>query len=117
MTNNDTPELLPCPFCGGEAEIEEISEENSHTGTAGYAAGCANSECLVYQTFDKFALRKDAVKAWNTRAPSPDKIVIDRGDVPEHLMMQAKLMLIGDENSTKNIYNFIALIAVQESGG
>lgn len=54
-------ELLPCPFCGGEAET--LTAESMH---GGYLFGIMCNDCRsrgdVYDTED------EAIAAWNTRA-------------------------------------------------
>lgn len=72
-------ELLPCPFCGGPAQIEAIETALDVTR---YSVGCNDGEgdclCQGYQSLTTFARRIDAAKAWNTRsapaqaAPSPE---------------------------------------------
>jgi hypothetical protein len=61
-------ELLPCPFCGGSAVVEEI--EKGTGPDVCFSCGCnSQSEdcCMGYQSFQTFSLRSDAIKAWNTR--------------------------------------------------
>lgn len=53
-----TPELKPCPFCGGESDIE-----HDHTAEENHAYGCR--DCGLW--FDTFNA-DDAITAWNTRA-------------------------------------------------
>lgn len=53
-----TPELLPCPFCGGPAKVDD--EESEDVG--GYFASC--TKCPVSAWGD---IRSEAVTAWNTR--------------------------------------------------
>jgi len=48
-------ELKPCPFCGGDAEVNEIDDE--------YLSSC--SECSANLGF--FETEHDAITAWNTR--------------------------------------------------
>jgi len=74
-------ELLPCPFCGSEAEFKS---ESSY-GYYDYSfIQCANKKCQVRPMTIKFnniewsankgniakykKAKKDAIKAWNTRA-------------------------------------------------
>jgi Lar family restriction alleviation protein len=62
------PDILPCPFCGASASIEEF--ENGLKGVA-FSVGCDSAEeesCMGYQSFTTFARRSDAIKAWNRRA-------------------------------------------------
>ena len=59
--------LLPCPFCGGEATLEEIP---SPVGGVSFTVGCNSDEdgtCMSYQSLTTFSLRSDAIKAWNKR--------------------------------------------------
>jgi len=61
--------LLPCPFCGGEAVMEEIEEKIF--GSVRFSVGCATEDeatCMGYQSLTSFARRGDAASAWNTRA-------------------------------------------------
>lgn len=61
-------ELLPCPFCGGEAYID--GTEDAH-----FFVGCRDCFCNVGESYDRDAMPEhmfytveDAAKAWNTRA-------------------------------------------------
>lgn len=52
-------ELLPCPFCGGDAAL-------LHTTGHEWFVRCSNHECLSQtELFDEFS----AIKRWNTRTP------------------------------------------------
>lgn len=54
-------ELLPCPFCGGEAEI--LTAESMHGGNLyGVMCDCCAGRADVYDT------EAEAIAAWNTRA-------------------------------------------------
>lgn len=64
-----TETILPCPFCGNKASIEEV------VGACGmrFSVGCDNTEsadCMGYQSFTTFDTRGEAVKAWNRRGPA-----------------------------------------------
>ena len=59
------PELKPCPFCGGEAHITEIT---AGTGQAYYGVTCSNEMCLASRTNAVSRFAFEAAKAWNTRA-------------------------------------------------
>ncbi len=69
MTNK-APELLPCPFCGGEAEMRERMDENiwDHSTVKWVSVGCKNIDCDL-QGFDwPEDVEPNAVALWNTRA-------------------------------------------------
>ncbi len=59
------PELLPCPFCGGEAEIV-----NPHDDM--YIVGCSNEDCHMWCGL-AFNVKEHAVKFWNTRTQNDFK--------------------------------------------
>lgn len=57
--------LLPCPFCGGKAEHQE---SDGATGAQRYVE-CCDADCIGFaRPYTKHATKKDAAKAWNTRA-------------------------------------------------
>jgi len=64
MTDNPTPKLMPCPFCGGNAEVfyNDYSDYPDHWY---YDVVC--EDCI-----QESAIKEDAIKAWNTRAPVPN---------------------------------------------
>lgn len=77
------PDLLPCPFCGGDARL--ISD-----GGSGIGSTVACNHCHIcghdYDKSNSSGLDFDtaAVKAWNTRAAPPDNTVQElRGQVAE----------------------------------
>lgn len=51
--------ILPCPFCGGEATVKEISGRYSVTCTK----HCAGTRI--------FKSKRESIKAWNTRPAPP----------------------------------------------
>ena len=54
-------ELKPCPFCGGEAKIQEYN--------GGFAAvGCSNGRCYMHPHAFGFPSAEDAAERWNRRA-------------------------------------------------
>ena len=53
-------ELKPCPFCGGEAEIEECGGM--------WAVECTEYETCGCELNMAFGSKAEAVAAWNTRA-------------------------------------------------
>lgn len=59
-----TDELLPCPFCGGQAECIR--------NDIGVFVGCFNEDCPIgpaTSTYvDGYATEAEAIAAWNSRA-------------------------------------------------
>ena len=51
-------ELLPCPFCGGEAR-------RYYGNTDCYGITCKKCTCKIYG----YANKASATRAWNTRTP------------------------------------------------
>lgn len=76
----DMPELKPCPFCGGEAELEL---DNDHHGEW-FNLGCINhwgrldpdDACLGGRLFytEDLSQKDAAITAWNTRVIDLDAI-------------------------------------------
>jgi len=67
--------MLPCPFCGGEAEVEEIGEPG---GSVRFSVGCTDTheaDCMGFQSHTTFARRGYAIAAWNRRAPHNDELL------------------------------------------
>lgn len=54
-------ELLPCPFCGGEAET--LTAESMY---GGYLFGIMCNDCR--SRGDVYDTEEEAIEAWNTRA-------------------------------------------------
>ncbi len=64
MTDNQTTELLPCPFCGGEANIID-----HHNDDGSVSVGCNNDTCLGFSGLGwLYKTEAEAISAWNTRA-------------------------------------------------
>ena len=61
--------LLPCPFCGGEAKVEEHkfwNEETKRFEVGTYGVMCRVCNCRT----DRFyAFEEGAIAIWNTRKP------------------------------------------------
>jgi Lar family restriction alleviation protein len=57
-------QLLPCPFCGKEPEIDKYKIK----GIMHWNVGCMNDHCLVHVETDDFESKDEAIGAWNKRA-------------------------------------------------
>ena len=67
---DDTDEILPCPFCGGAATVQEDIRypRNLDDGVQAYEVVCSNLKCVIYNCDNKYFLNKEeAINAWNTR--------------------------------------------------
>ena len=61
-------ELLPCPFCGGEARV--IDDVPSHDRSPWFGIGCASPYCIAFTGYgvQLFDTKAEAIAAWNRRA-------------------------------------------------
>lgn len=60
-------DLLPCPFCGGQAEIHATHDVD--TGEIdGWFVWCNNKRCECKPETNDYTTEAEAVAAWNTRA-------------------------------------------------
>ena len=66
-------ELLPCPFCGGEAET--LTAESMH---GGYLFGIMCNDCR--SRGDVYDTEAEAIAAWNSRAERTCRIEERNGD-------------------------------------
>lgn len=58
-------ELLPCPFCGGEAQMSV----NRESTVREYYIGCMNCHIRLYKIgYKRFYTEAEAIAAWNMRA-------------------------------------------------
>lgn len=72
---SETQELLPCPFCGGEADVRMYQDESlwSHAIVTKTQVGC--NEC-DYSFATEPGYEIEALDRWNTRSP----ITNNKGD-------------------------------------
>ena len=57
-------ELKPCPFCDGEAVLEEAYISRT---LQAYKVYCKNYSCLGYYINQSFNSKDKAIAAWNKR--------------------------------------------------
>lgn len=62
---NEATELLPCPFCGGKAEVVDI-EEGENAG--GSCVSC--TRCMASSNVE-FEFKEHLVGNWNRRVVPP----------------------------------------------
>lgn len=59
-------EIKKCPFCGGEAEIEEYSVFDGYQGeSTSYLVYCSCCDCIL--TTSKNSNKQDIIEKWNRR--------------------------------------------------
>jgi len=65
---------LPCPFCGGEARIEQLTRPIIVHGNKQYPymIGCDDPKCILYRKmgtllFAESATREQIIAKWNRR--------------------------------------------------
>lgn len=56
--------LLPCPFCGGKAELSD--------DYLFFSVHCTNADCEIETK--RFRFKLDAIKAWNKRHNTPPMV-------------------------------------------
>ena len=82
MSNETT--LLPCPFCGGEAEVRRLDLDAIDDGLQVYGVWCVDDLHAVEHGgwqhghyIDNYATKAEAIAAWNVRAERTCRIVMD----------------------------------------
>ena len=61
--------LLPCPFCGGEADLVKYIGK---LDCKKFAVECRNIECPTLPCTEWYLDKEEAIKAWNIRKPMDD---------------------------------------------
>lgn len=71
MTNKageqPTITLLPCPFCGGEAQCFTLTEEDEPMNAGGDVITCLRCQASSHVEFGR---KENLVECWNTRTTS-----------------------------------------------
>lgn len=95
-------ELLPCPFCGGEAEFVRDTERKDIFGSSDYVyvrcKKCHAQTTKIYYSAEFHKLDEEyalAEKAWNTRKPM-ERIVERLEEMYKYNSEQADLYRDGD---------------------
>ncbi len=74
MADNDKVlvprELLPCPFCGGDAELDQMPDDGSLQALR-WAVGCIDDYCNGFRMPYRHSRKAGAIEAWNRRAAAP----------------------------------------------
>jgi Lar family restriction alleviation protein len=87
MSGADTVELKPCPFCGGEACLQEtapsMGDDTSRPEVVWVSCskcGASSQQIQVNWKLDPVyvAERSEAIAAWNTRATQADALAVMR---------------------------------------
>lgn len=60
-------ELLPCPFCGGEAELHASYDMDTNE-VDGWFAWCNNDRCECKPETNEHFTEAEAIAVWNARA-------------------------------------------------
>ena len=66
MSDSEKTVLLPCPFCGGNADFFERFHSSGRP--AGFDICCASSYCMASDGFDWVMDKDELAKLWNRRA-------------------------------------------------
>jgi len=73
--------LLPCPFCGGEATIQQDTRYPRYgkkDTVKAYEPICINPSCLIYKADSIYFLsEKEAITAWNNRTQPNEPLSLD----------------------------------------
>jgi len=62
-------ELIPCPFCGGEAKESYATSDWWPQEEKRYTVACLNEACPMFVVTNECETKKEAAEIWNTRTP------------------------------------------------
>lgn len=103
--------LLPCPFCGGEAEYSEHHEDNGgveiyYREYHYYMVSCSKCGLTMASQVDK----EGVVRKWNTRKPMQE--IVER-------LEEAKVCIVDDYTEEYEDMVFLeeAIEIIEEVGG
>lgn len=74
QNNTKNGKLLPCPFCGGEAELHQTYDMDTNE-VDGWFVWCNNKECECTPETREHFTEAEAIAAWNTRAEQTCRMV------------------------------------------
>ena len=66
-SNQSMEKPRACPFCGKDVIIDKLYHDVGSLYKT-YHIKCSNINCPIHPTAYNFYSRRDAIKAWNTRA-------------------------------------------------
>ena len=72
-------ELLPCPFCGGEAELHPTYDMDTNE-VDGWFVWCNNDACECKPETNQHFTEAEAIAAWNSRAERTCRDVAIEGE-------------------------------------
>ena len=100
--------LLPCPFCGGEAELNRTIFK----GREMYSVSCKHKfDCTIGTTFLRES-KEEAIKLWNTRKPM-ERIIERLGELEKFHARRT-----GSQRHLDHAHAFLqAIEIVKEEGG
>jgi len=99
MTDKNPDALLPCPFCGGKAELEKFP---SSLKDRCWQIDCVENErCKCSVSTCALSSKEEAIAAWNTRAtPHAEAVRVMHNPIKHaaiYLQHQRDLNVVGIE--------------------
>lgn len=66
---SEDSKLLPCPFCGGEAELVFSNDNHKQPHVVCKFGAFLNPKCPAHNTYSwSYKTIDEAIQAWNSRA-------------------------------------------------